>query len=132
VQLPHSDYDPVMAPDNSPFGMLIALQNGTRLKIWTGSCRCWVDGNDGWPTLDLTAPDQFESRMVTLQKGQVLVFRGDLIHAGAAYESRNVRVHCFLDVPDLTRVKRKTYPLHKYSESVQARFLDTRKLSVKE
>eukprot|EP00966_Prymnesium_polylepis_P245049 5667969-Prymnesium_polylepis.1 len=39
-----------------------------------------------------------------LQPGDILLFEGDVLHAGAKYESAcNTRVHVYLDVPDLRR-----------------------------
>lgn len=44
-----------------------------------------------------------------LNRGDVVVFRGDLVHAGAAYEELNHRVHCFLELREggYERVKEK-------------------------
>ena len=35
---------------------------------------------------------------LTLNCGDMLVFRGDLVHAGAAFDQLNVRLHAYLDV----------------------------------
>jgi hypothetical protein len=35
-----------------------------------------------------------------------VIFRPDLIHAGAAFDVENVRLHCFIEVPGV--VTRKT------------------------
>ena len=40
--------------------------------------------------------DEGESVEVHLEKGEVLIFDGDLVHAGAAYVKSNVRVHVYL------------------------------------
>lgn len=81
----HYDYDPteVRAASVKPLGVLVALQDGTR----------------------------FETRGKThrLSRGDVLLFRGDLLHAGAAYESENTRVHTYLDVPGVKRPKNRTW-----------------------
>jgi hypothetical protein len=43
---------------------------------------------------------------VKLNKGDVLVFRGDLVHGGAACgEVENVRIHAYLDVEGAERPK---------------------------
>ena len=42
-------------------------------------------------------------RMICLEPGDVLVFDGDVVHAGAAYRAPNTRVHVYLDVPSVKR-----------------------------
>jgi hypothetical protein len=42
-----------------------------------------------------------------LKAGDALVFRGDLVHGGAAYEHDNVRVHGYLEPADFKRKKIK-------------------------
>jgi len=37
-----------------------------------------------------------------LRAGQMVVVYGGMLHAGAAYESYNTRVHLYLDVPGIT------------------------------
>jgi hypothetical protein len=39
---------------------------------------------------------------ILLSKGQFVIFDGDLVHAGAQYEKRNLRVHLYIDVPGVT------------------------------
>ena len=58
-----------------PKGVFWAIEEGTRLM---------VVGPEG------------ESVEVHLEKGEVLIFDGDLVHAGAAYVKSNVRVHVYL------------------------------------
>jgi hypothetical protein len=51
---------------------------------------------------------------IILNAGDRVVFRGDLIHCGAAYDKRNVRIHCFLDSTAPTVVQRDpddTFPV---------------------
>ena len=40
---------------------------------------------------------------VKLQAGDVLIFRGDLVHAGAGIERANVRLHAYMDVKGVPR-----------------------------
>ena len=35
-----------------------------------------------------------------IPKGQILVFRGDVCHAGDGYRSMNTRIHAYLDLAD--------------------------------
>ena len=46
---------------------------------------------------------------VHLNKGDVLVFRGDLLHAGAEYYNENIRLHAYIDSKKYTRDKNITY-----------------------
>lgn len=87
-QRPHTDYDvedpgfqAAMAAGSPPFGVLTALEPGTHLVTY---------GLRGSATRE-------DRQDVCLEPGDVLVFRGDVVHAGAAYDSDNVRLHAYLD-----------------------------------
>ncbi|KAE8986979.1 hypothetical protein PR003_g23148 [Phytophthora rubi] len=41
--------------------------------------------------------------MVTLEPGEIMIWRGDFIHAGTGYAENNVRIHCYLDPPNYHR-----------------------------
>lgn len=73
----HTDYPPMpgQADADVPLAVLVALMPDTRLCVW---------------------PQSRRPKEVHLLPGDVLVFRGDLVHAGAAYANENVRLHCFL------------------------------------
>ena len=36
---------------------------------------------------------------VQLEAGDILLFDGDVVHAGAAYAEKNTRLHVYLDLP---------------------------------
>lgn len=82
----HTDYDPsYMCSDApKPLGVLLALQDDTRFCV----------------------PDD---ESVTLQTGDMVVFDGDQVHAGAAYTQPNTRIHMYLDLPSVHRPKNTTY-----------------------
>ena len=61
----------------------MALQDGARLLVWDAERRATV--------------------CVVLYAGDVLVFNGDVGHAGADYHVGNTRLHVYLDVPDVER-----------------------------
>jgi ectoine hydroxylase-related dioxygenase (phytanoyl-CoA dioxygenase family) len=43
---------------------------------------------------------------VDLYPGEVLIFEGDVVHAGAEYRTQyNTRLHLYLDLPGLERKK---------------------------
>ena len=87
----HRDYDPnqckQLSDEQIPLAALIALERGTSLL-------CKVAGRE---------------KRLSIPKGSALVFRGDLIHAGSAYDDENHRLHVYIDsnvycrpVPEMT------------------------------
>ena len=71
-----------------PGGLLLSIQEGTRFYTY------------GWNHLCAFERDE---KLLTLGVGDLLLFRGDLIHAGADFDKKNYRVHCFLDIPKVDR-----------------------------
>ena len=47
--------------------------------------------------------------VVRLAPGDVLVFDGDVAHAGASYCECNLRLHTYLDVPEVVRERDHTW-----------------------
>ena len=75
----HVDYQPmhVRGLTTKPLACLFALEKeGT--EFW-----CVVKGIE---------------RHIKLKRGEFVVFDGDLIHAGAAYKKKNIRIHLYIDV----------------------------------
>ena len=62
-----------------PLSVLVALDAGAKLRVWP---------RGGGPPM-----------LIRLDLGEVLVFRGDLCHAGLGYRVENVRVHMYLYHP---------------------------------
>jgi len=62
-----------------PLSVLVALEAAARLWVWRRA--------DAPPSV------------IRLDPGGVLVFRGDLCHAGVGYSIENVRVHMYLYHP---------------------------------
>ncbi|GLE08233.1 hypothetical protein PINS_up019284 [Pythium insidiosum] len=60
----------------------------------------------GWNRFFAERADREEIR---LNAGDLLLFRGDLIHAGAAYVTQNTRIHAYLRGPKAHRVASKTF-----------------------
>ena len=84
----HWDYDPGLVAalgrkKKKPCSVILALQSGTRLLV-----------------RDEVAD---ENVAVPLAPGDILVFDGDVAHAGEWYASRNTRVHMYLDVDGVPR-----------------------------
>lgn len=109
VQAAHADYAPTaqmaVAPDSlQPFGALIAVQEGTKLYVWPGSNRLSTIREDF-----LSQIEPIDPLVVLLNPGDVLLFAGSLVHAGAEYSSAdNVRVHFYVDSPAVAREDNET------------------------
>lgn len=95
-QLAHTDYtddflsDFLSNDDQIPLACLVALADGTTFDVWPGAIR-------------FDASRKFKPMKVRLQAGDVLIFRGDLVHAGAGVERANVRLHAYMDVKGVPR-----------------------------
>ena len=87
----HWDFDPdaCQRARRKPCSVIAALEDGARLVVYD----------------ELKGKDE----RVVLQPGDVLVFDGDVAHAGAAYRKRNVRLHVYLDVSDVKRGRDVTW-----------------------
>ena len=84
----HTDYEPkrvAAAAGAKPLGVLAALEAGTRF----------------------VTPE----RTYELAPGDIVVFDGDAVHAGAAYASPNTRLHLYVDSPAVHRAPNTTYLL---------------------
>lgn len=107
-QTVHTDFDPNKKYNDDgiaqgyPLGCLLALESGTKLVVWPGSN-------------NFDTEKTYLRTEVTLNAGDVLLFRADLLHAGAAYDQSNIRVHCFLDRRAYKRTENKTYRMDEYN-----------------
>lgn len=93
-QKPHTDYDPISIEQISndekkcPLLVLVSLMPETYLDIWD------IDGNH---------------QKLTLDKGDILIFRADVVHAGSSYINDNIRIHSYLDSPFVKRIPNRTW-----------------------
>ena len=105
----HFDFDPskvVHLPDShKPLLTVVALEDNTFLDVWVGYKQL-LDGS-------LTTP--LRSTRVCLHSGDVLVFVGDLIHAGSAYDEENIRLHCYFPLlrSSVPRPENQTHQVHR-------------------
>ena len=111
-QAAHMDYIPTHALLDSgnkiPLLFLLALEDNTKLLVWPQS-----------HTLHKTISHATISHIeVNLSAGDAIVFRGDLVHAGASYDTDNIRVHVYLDTPEIKRRKNMTYIIHKHAPTI--------------
>ena len=114
-QAPHCDHIPdvnlkSVSDDYMPLAMVISLMPETKLRVWPKSAR-----------LSMKDPDEFKGmdpivcQELTLNAGDIVVFRGDFIHAGSAYEKANYRIHYYLDSPLVPRVAGRTWLIGKHA-----------------
>ncbi len=98
-QQAHCAYDPktlVNEPnDRIPFGALLAVEPKTKLTVWKG---CFG-----------AIPNDVKPEEVALDPGDMLIYRGDLVHAGSAYEEENIRLLCYFDIFNVPRLENRTY-----------------------
>ena len=104
-QDPHADYtyedltrdrnDRFPENEDMPLGVVVALQDNTFFDVWPGSIL----------TIDKPATP---IRLKLKRAGDVLIFRGDLVHAGAFFKHYNIRIHTYLDHPSVKRTPNTT------------------------
>lgn len=113
-QAAHCDYELgeelVSASDNEmPLSVIVALMPGTRLNVWPNSLGL-VSLSDS--EIKKVAP--IACKVVEMEVGDVLVFRGDFVHAGSGYDTDNYRLHTFLDSAVVPRTLNRTWIIHKH------------------
>jgi hypothetical protein len=97
------------ADETVPLLAVVALQGGTFLDVWPGSH--WLIRRE---RLTRHTPRVYRET-VELDAGDVIVFRGDLIHAGSAYSSHNLRLHAYIDHPSVPRPPNKTWVIGRHA-----------------
>ena len=87
----HWDFNPDLCEGlpRKPASVILGMQRGARLMVRDERANATVP--------------------IVLGPGDVLVFEGDVAHAGAAYCVRNTRVHVYLDVPGVPRERDLTW-----------------------
>jgi hypothetical protein len=99
----HTDYEPQpgLGCEQIPLALLLAVMPDTKLHVWPCSINLNVDANR------ITEP--ILKHTLELQPGDAILFRGDLIHAGAAYDMEHLRMHCYLDSNTTKRATNSTW-----------------------
>lgn len=106
----HCDYLPTTFKRDDkrfPCGAVFASESRTRLRVWPGT-HDHIRHSLPPPSL------RFSSFDLLLEKGDVLLFRGDLVHAGSAYPAKqfahgHARVHLYVDVVGGERERNTTF-----------------------
>lgn len=114
-QAAHTDYIPDTAllqcpPDELPLLCLIALEEGARLVVWPGSHKV-IRGRGR--TLDPIVP-----RVLSLSPGDAVIFRADLVHAGAESSQDTIRIHCYIDSERVSRYPNRTWIIQKHADEL--------------
>lgn len=117
IQAAHTDYEPdaplrATTDDTVPLLAVIALQPATTLEVWPASHRLVRRTR-----LTRVTP-KIARRTVTLDAGDVIVFRGDLVHAGSPYTARNIRLHAYIDHPTVPRPPNRTWTIQREADSL--------------
>ena len=109
AQPAHADYAPDLlqgVPDHLiPLGCLVSIMKGTRLTVWPGA---FV----GRPLRSCVYPETVE-----LEVGDILLFRGDLVHAGSSYPDPNSRLHGFVDTVAVLHEPARRFQVTVHAES---------------
>lgn len=84
-QMFHCDYDPRIVERTrvKPLGVLLSCEDGGSFTHSGGN--------------------------VALDAGDVVVFDGDFVHAGSAYDNDHIRVHVYLDALGVKRIHNQTF-----------------------
>lgn len=91
----HTDFDPeqVLHSDLKPLSVIIPMSR---------TCRLHYKGS----------PLRTQINHLVLNQGDLLIFHGDFVHAGAAYKTYNYRFHMYWNVVNVPEPHNLTYPEH--------------------
>lgn len=109
-QMAHLDYEyndelkNIENDEDVPLLVLVALMPNTSMYIWD--------------KISETLSAEISPIKIELDKGDILVFRADTIHAGSDYLAENIRMHCYLDSEKINRKKNRTWIVNKHGETV--------------
>lgn len=92
--------------DSFPVGVIISLHDGGELHVWPGS----------FDTMDVNEKDRVTVR---LNAGDIILFHGALIHAGAGYEGDDGEYHLRLHFYTQTAHGRDAWPVVNKTELVR-------------
>ena len=116
-QAAHCDYIPddvFLDTDdvNVPLLFMLALEDDTKLDVWPGSHKLVRDIRAARRMLPIVR------KTLTLQAGDAVLFRGDLVHAGSEYSKQNTRLHVYLDSPAVPRDPNRTWIIYKHAPAL--------------
>lgn len=79
-------------PGVTAFGVIFALMDGCQLKVWPESWRLFEKSEE-----DLKDKKPIKGCVIPIPRGHMVVFRGDLYHAGMGYDAFNARLHSYVE-----------------------------------
>lgn len=91
-------------PKNLPINVMLTLQDNTSVIILVYSHNLIQHEIDD-KTKNYDNFDIIERKVLIMNKGDLLFFRGDIIHAGAGYTTDNYRLHCYMDSESVERIQ---------------------------
>ena len=100
----HCDYKPSAQilncePCDMPLIMLTSLSKTAKLIVKPNSLN-YVNN-----------VELLSEKVLEFSRGDLVVFRGDLVHCGSGYEKDNYRLHCYLDSPKVPREVGMTFKI---------------------
>jgi ectoine hydroxylase-related dioxygenase (phytanoyl-CoA dioxygenase family) len=138
-QASHTDYQPSEEMEDEskiPINIIVALQDKTYINIWPRShrliCKDLVntEGISSWDLMSDAEKNSYKKInmiKVEMKKGDLLLFRGDLVHSGSNYSESNIRLHCFMDPKDnFYRSPNKTWIIHKHASEYLRNIIDVK------
>lgn len=114
-QQAHTDYEPSSdilkcSNEDIPLSALFPISTGAKIVVWPGSINMITCDEK-----DLPKRRKIQPKIININPGDILVFRADLVHAGAEYDSDNIRGHVFMDTDKVHRPKNRTYIIKRHS-----------------
>ena len=101
--LPETENEKYIRHTKIPLFVLTAIMDNTTIDVWENSIN-WMQMAD-----NETFQPSVQKKTLTLQSGQICVFRSDLVHAGSAYSNENIRIYSFYNGYHILPDKNKVY-----------------------
>jgi hypothetical protein len=106
-----------------PLLVLIALEPQTYLYLWEKSFMAIqnvITQSEQSEQSEQKPINPIKPTKITLDQGDILIFRADMVHAGSNYTCGNLRMHCYLDSKLLHRQPNRTWIISLHaSEQIQ-------------
>lgn len=115
-QAAHSDYFPDTLNgvhiEHIPLVCIAAIMPDTKIVVWPGALSA--------ATLD---KEHYEPMTIHMNAGDIVLFRGDLVHAGAKYDKINRRLHCYIDTIAVHHRDNRTWRIDFQDNDIQHKFI---------